>query len=538
MNFFKRATTSILRRPSKTIILLLLIFILGTVISGALAVEGAVSNTDANLRRGMRQIVTFQQDYDAYQEHMEELGLSWDDPDVPRIEPLTPEMVRTIGALPQVEHFEYSIPLHMMIEGFREFNLFSENYDEVDESHDQGMAWLQLRGSSETELLQVRENIIEIVEGRSFEEAELETASEVNPMIISAGFARVNDLSLGDIIELPQRIVYPQPENQIWDPEWELNHENIYVEEKFEFEIVGIFDSVEDINFEDNSEEAVAMRNRLNNILSMIHVPNSVAEAMQQFNLEQHLLMFEHMVETGMEIDEWTLQSIEELQSSENIEDEVMNITSIMVLNDPLDMEAFSQAAEDILPDFWAVEGTSGGFDAISSSMETMQNIAFWVLVVSVGATLLILSLLITLFLRDRRYEMGVYLALGEKKTKIIYQILIEVVATAFIGITLAVFTGNLISGVMSQTMLRNELTAENSSNNQMDMGMCIGCDPLEDMGFTQEMSPEEMLEAFDVSINIATVGLFYAVGLGAVIFSTIVPVIYVVTLNPKKVLM
>ena len=208
-----------------------------------------------------------------------------------------------------------------------------------------------------------------------------------------------------------------------------------------------------------------------------------------------------------------------------------------MELTDVNEIEAFKDAVAPLLPPLMEVEDLTNSFSSISSSMENLQEITNWILLITIGSSLLILSLLITLFLRDRRYEMGVYLALGEKKSRIISQILIEVVATAFIGITLAVFTGNLISGVMSQTMLRSELIAD-TNNNQIDMGFCIGCDPLEDMGFAQEMSPEEMLEAFDVSINIATVGLFYAVGLGAVIFSTIVPVIYVVTLNPKKVLM
>jgi len=63
MNFFKRAMISILRRPVKTLILLLLVLILGTVITGAISVEGAINNTDANLRRQMRPIVSIDLDW-------------------------------------------------------------------------------------------------------------------------------------------------------------------------------------------------------------------------------------------------------------------------------------------------------------------------------------------------------------------------------------------------------------------------------------------------------------------------------------------
>lgn len=532
MNFLKRAVTSITRRPGKSIILLLLIFILGTVISGAIAVDGAVSNTDANLRRGMRPIVTFQADDEAIRAYMEENGLSWEDPDAPTLEPLTPEMVREIGELPYVEHYEYSVPAYIEVPGFRNFSVW--NPDEADNSGGD-LAWLQVRGTSTPDLLQVREGVVDLVEGQTFTEEELRNYADVNPVILSAGFARLNNLSVGDIIEFPQRMLFPQPSG-MWDENWGLNPENVFYEQIHTFQIIGLIDSPIEIDHEDNSQENQQLLNRLSAVLSTIHTSNSVAEEIARFQQEQYQLMLNHMIETGMDLPEYMDSEIESLENNPSDEGEnQIHISSIMILNDPLEIDAFKEATENILPEFWIVESLAGGFDAISSSMETLQSIAFWVLVVSVGATLLILSLLITLFLRDRRYEMGVYLALGEKKGKIVTQILLEVVSIAVIGITLAVFTGNMISDVMSRNMLRNEIAAEQNST---DSSMGMTWNEFDQLGLNNEMSPEEMLEAFNVSLNISTIGLFYAVGLGAVIFSTIVPVVYVVTLNPKKVLM
>jgi len=45
------------------------------------------------------------------------------------------------------------------------------------------------------------------------------------------------------------------------------------------------------------------------------------------------------------------------------------------------------------------------------------------------------------------------------------------------------------------------------------------------------------MAEAFEV-LSPESIGLFYAIGLGTVILSTLIPVVYVVRLNPKKVLL
>jgi putative ABC transport system permease protein len=536
MNFFKRATTSILRRPGKTVILLLLIFILGTVISGAIAVRGAVSNTDANLRREMRPLVTFSPDYEAHGEAIEESGLEHDDPNVPRMGSLTPDHIRQIEQLPNVAHIEYSISSGGEIPGMREFSIWSSEEDQMgSESSEDSMAWVTFRGTSAVDLLQVREGVVDLVDGRTFTEAELTGDADVYPIIVAAGFARVNGLSVNDTFEVPLRVTFPQTDG-MWDMNWANDPDNIFAEKIFKFEIIGLIDYEGEIDPNDHSMENQQLLDRIGNVLSLLHLPNSVAEEMQRFHMEQWPLMMEYMIENDMEMDEWQREMWGNREENLEEEAESLHITSIVVLDDPANLEAFEAAAMEVLPDFWRVEAMAGGFDAISSSMDTLQGIAHWILIVSVGATLLILSLLITLFLRDRRYEMGVYLALGEKKGKIISQILLEVVVTAVVAITLAVFTGNMISGVMSRTMIRNELTASNNSDDSMHWGGTLN--EFDQLGLNAEMSTDDMLAAFDVSLDLGTVGLFYAVGLGAVIFSTLVPVIYVVTLNPKKVLM
>ena len=523
MNFLKRAMTSVTRRPGKSVILLLLVFILGTVISGAIAVDGAVSNTDANLRRNLRPLVTFEQDWQARNEYIEESGLSWEE--FPQ-ETLTPSLVREIGALEYVEHFEYSIPVGVQTPDLVEFRFGRE--DEGMGWVDSGLTHLNLRGTSETELLQVREGVLELVEGRSFTEAELTTVSEVNPVIVSRGFANQNNLSLNSTFEIPVTVNLPHPEGEwMWDPEWDASEESTFAEEIFVFEIIGLVDSAEEVDLEDQSNAGWELRSRAEGALRNLHVPNPVAEAIIQFQSDAWVEM---ALDLGEELDPWMQMEIQEQQDQEE-----RPVTSVMVLRDALEIDAFRAEAEELLPEFWRIVDLSNAFGDISSSMETLQGIAGWVLWVSVGATLLILSLLITLFLRDRRYEMGVYLALGEKKGRIISQILLEVVVTAVVGITLAVFTGNMISGAMSQNMLRNELIA---AQQQQDNSFGMEWNEFSELGFNQEMSIDEMMDAFDVSLNMETIGLFYAVGLGAAIFSTIVPVVYVVTLNPKKVLM
>ena len=48
------------------------------------------------------------------------------------------------------------------------------------------------------------------------------------------------------------------------------------------------------------------------------------------------------------------------------------------------------------------------------------------------------------------------YLSLGERKTKIIGQVLCEVLTISLVAITLALFTGYLICGILSNSIIEN----------------------------------------------------------------------------------
>ena len=240
MNFFKRAITSIMRRPGKTLTLLLLIFILGTMISGAIAARGAINNTEANLRRNMRPLVTFQIDWQIYEEFIDELGIPWEiaEEHYPVVS-LTPNIVREIGMLEHVDYFNYSIPIEIQTDTLLEFWLSREDDSMQIEPQ---LEYLTFRGTSNTELLQIREGVLELVAGREFTEADLTILASTHPIIVSSGFANLNNLMLGSIFEIPVIVNFP-PEGNVWDENWELSDESTFAEEVFTFEIIAPFSS-------------------------------------------------------------------------------------------------------------------------------------------------------------------------------------------------------------------------------------------------------------------------------------------------------
>jgi len=528
MNFFKRALMGIQRRLGKTVILLLLVFILGTVISGAISVRSAVDNTEVNLRSRMRPVVSFARDFDGMSATYEETG-EW-----PTYVPLTADIIRTLADLEYVNDFHYSVNVSFWTDALENWEpwMDEEGVEQVDRGDGDQSAWLTMRGTSTPEPLQIREEFIFITEGRTFTNEEITVAGGVHPVLVPTGFARHNNLSIDSNFDITLIVMHTQEASITggeWDSEWAENLENIFIQETFTFQVVGLFDAPEiDSEHDPDSEAAWLEQVIRNHYLSALFVPNSTAELLQLFEMEGHqealVYAFERFDLNPEEFEWFDPDFVPEA-----------SVTGIIELGDVTDLVAFRDAALEILPAYVIIEDTSYTFSDISTSMENLQGVANVMLWGAVGSTLLVLSLLITLFLRDRRHEMGVYLALGEKKSKIVSQILLEVTITALVGMTLAVFTGSLISTSMSRSMLRNELVAE---QNNRERSWSWSSEEFANMGFGEEMSIEGVLDAFDTSLDLKTVGWFYVVGLGTIIFSTVIPVMYVITLDPKKVLM
>lgn len=522
MNFLKRAITSILRQPVKFIILLLLIMILSTIMSGAISAVSAITNTETHLRRQMRPIVTLELNGEAMNEAYDETG-EW-----PVALPITSEMVKQIAALPQVEYYHYAItslfetqlieylPAGALSEGGGSSCILNQATNTCFEQliiND--ISRKKLHGTSGYEPLEMREGLIALTSGSDFSNDQLASESAY-PVLVSSGFADINNFSIGSTFTLWSRI--NRDDTLIDWSNSDLTWDDILFDQMHhEFEIVGLFDVVP-LETDDELLEAQRQRELANRLFTV----NEASAAIQLFEMEAQVAAAE---EAGSELwfdpENWNFE---------------MEIS--MLLTDPLELNAFATAVADYLPEFWEIHDLTGSFDQISTSMETLNEIADRILFMTAGAAILIFSLLIMLFLKDRRKEIGIYLALGEKKLNIIFQILFEVLIAAFIGITISIFVGHVISATMSREMILTELTRTAELDPLGDRGGDIGIEGWQDLGFDNNLTVEEMLDAFDTSLDIQTIVLLYVVGFSTVMVSTLIPIVYVLKLQPKKVLL
>jgi len=218
---------------------------------------------------------------------------------------------------------------------------------------------------------------------------------------------------------------------------------------------------------------------------------------------------------------------------NEFINDDIF-LHSFFILNDPEYHAGFVQLLNQTFDGLWVVRDLSGGFDAISTSMQNMNEIADMILFGTINATILIISLIVVLFLLERNYEIGIYLAMGQKKYKIIVQIMCELIPVAVIGLGISLIFGNLVASSVSESMLRQDMV-EATNQSQQFMGYA---DSLSILGYSFEMSIDEMIESYEISIDSTMIFIFMTIGITTIIITILIPVLSIVLINPKKLLM
>jgi len=514
MRIFERTKISMVRRPGKIFILFTVILVLGVMVSGAISTSLAIVHTENRLLGSMPPLATLNGDGEAFDEYLEIYG-EW-----PEVEEISSDLLESIGSLPYVRAFDYAVYGDFFSTSLS-FSTDSSLYSEVDwlieevalenlsvgshRSQGHGFERFLVKGIYNPNVIDLEEGLIHLESGRIFTSEEIENGSHV--ALLPQALADANHLEVGSTFTLEAR-VYDTRHFGAFSGLFEQGSP-LLVTEGIEFEVIGTFTPAVTMDREALNID-VANHMELNR---RIYVPISVARLPQEMRLEHVQIYYP-----------------EEVDDHENFE----YLDILFVLHDPLDLGNFSDAASEFLPDFWQIVDLTYEFAAISNSMAALQEVANGIVIGASVAALIVLGLLILLFLHDRRSEMGIYMALGEPRRKVIYQMLIEVVMVSMVSMSLALFIGYQISSQMTYQMLRQELVESQTIFPNQDRS---GRD-FNSMGFGIQMTGEEMLEAYSVALGGTTMLIFFISAVAMIVISTIIPIIYLTRLEPKNILM
>ena len=224
------------------------------------------------------------------------------------------------------------------------------------------------------------------------------------------------------------------------------------------------------------------------------------------------------------------LEVLERLEAISSNIDVLDFFNMYFLLYNPLDLPAFQMAANEMIPSFWMISDYSFAHDNVTASLMMLNEISTSLLLGAMIALLVAFGLLMFLFLRLRVNEIGIYLALGELKIKILGQMLMEVIIPTFVGIALALFAGQFLASEVSTSVLTSFLAEVG-----MDYSRVI--DFYEVQGIRIEVNHEDVMGIYNVVLNLRAILTFTLVSIGTVFVSTLLPTVYIMKLSPKDIL-
>ncbi|OWP59898.1 ABC transporter permease [Bacillus velezensis] len=147
-----------------------------------------------------------------------------------------------------------------------------------------------------------------------------------------------------------------------------------------------------------------------------------------------------------------------------------------------------------------------------------------------------ILGLIVMMSIRERKYEMGVLMAIGEKRWKLIGQFLTEILVVAVIAIGIASVTGSLVANQLGNQLLSQQVSSADDSQQQTS-GWGGGEMPRGGGLFGQHSSGADVISTMQVNVSLNDLLILGGIGVAIAVIATLLPSVSVMRLHPKTIL-
>lgn len=491
MNYWKRARNSIFRTKGKSLILFAVIFVLGNVIAGAIAIQQSTTNVEKKMKQQLGATVSAEPDLNELLKQSE----NGDSQSMTQAQSLKEETIKKIGVSPYVKEYDYSYLAYLNVNKFKIYEMKQQGNMEVSSPY----KTMILKGSNSTEPMDFKNKKVKLVDGRMLTKEELKGKK---PMaLISKKVADENGLSVGDQMVLDTVTLQPKDDGTM-DSQDSTEHA---------VKIVGLF---EPIKLEKKKKEGQNGQDALNQQITETDMYNTA------------------FVSNGLARE---INKIEMSNMSSDLKDNLVEeVSPIFTLKSPEDVAAFKAEIKPLLPEGYKAVASTDEFDKVGASVKRLSKISGYVVILAVLASLLIISLVVVLFMKDRRHEWGIYLSLGEHRKNIMKQVVAELLVISIAALLISLVSGNVLGKMVSESLIAGDTmdeVAQNVGSQVVSMGGATSV-------LGSSLSNEDVMNNYEVRFSMTYIVTFMIAGIGTILSAAILPLTYVMRLNPKKIMM
>lgn len=500
MNFAKRAILNITRKKGKAITLFVILMVIANLVLAGFAIQSATEQAGVLARQKLGGQLVLR--YDA-QRAMENVranrgrqgGLGGRADFRIQSEPITEEMAQMLTNHTNILDYNYIVNAQGIAKSFEPVNIEEGEIEQNQQiqsmfsSMGRGITMpdLTITGVASTELMDTFNNgQATLIEGRHITHKD----GMGRVAIIEENLAYANDLNIGDTILIGE----------------------VQGEDSIEFTIVGIFKA--------GSEAIDSGAFRMREVLASLPY-NRVFTDYQSSNILKYGLMEDGTITIGID-------------------------SAVYFADDPLNIPKIKKDAEAMNIDWekFTLDDNEFAYKQMMGPIENVASFSTTVVHLVAIAGAIILGLILMLSIKERIYETGVLLSMGEAKWKIIAQYVSEVVVIALLAFMLSMFTGQFIAQGVGDVLMEREMQLiynQEESDNQLEAGRGMQASQFtrlfENRFQTIQNNNVEIIDAIEVEITITQILKMIIAGLLIVIIGTIVPATTVMRFNPKTIL-
>ena len=535
MNFINRAFKNVTRKYSKSVLLILTFFLIGNLVIIGLGVSSASDSAKILTRKKMRAVVTYAIDYNKVWRYTDtitdedELNEFYNN--YPRVKV---EDVAGFLSDPRVK-IANAVSTDMWFADTEKKTDFVHlnNSREEGMNQDNESCYTLEDGTMQCETYQepiflVKSNLFagmiefedeefRVVEGRFYSEDDVKDAAPV--CIITQALAQQNGLNVGDTITLAPAYLTA-----------EMKRAGVVEEDiDTELEVIGIYSHNSPVTPDASNYDYMSPWQNPDNVVLM---PTTTAYAAR---IPSQAKVFDYYAEQNTEMTDYYTNP-DNYPSMENMERNMYIESVTFLLDDPMNVDQFVEDYEDSVSQFASLDANNDEFNRLSKPLDTLSMYADFITTLVVVNAIVIISLVTALTLKTREYEIGVLLSIGASKFKVIAQFFIELALVAIVGFTLAVVSGSMISKEIGYRVLEMQI-AESEVGNEEEEYDWGYIDPWS-QDYTTEITLDDLVSEYEVTISPAIIAEIYVLGLGIVLISVIIPSFMIMRYNPKQILM
>lgn len=224
---------------------------------------------------------------------------------------------------------------------------------------------------------------------------------------------------------------------------------------------------------------------------------------------------------------------------------DIMNMDTIEYANgvsfyvdDPKDIENIEKEIKklDLNWDCFKLSIDNTEYRAVEKSLNAMQNIIIVLIVGIIIASIVILSLILNMWIKQRTREIGILLSVGTGKLKIITQYIIEILLIAIIAFGLSYFSSNMIaektSNIIFNKFAEKPTTIEPKTPDD-------GTEYLDIEGkyISYDIDVKEKVDSISVEITSEILLIAYLIGTVIIIVSVTIASVKIICMKPKDIL-